>query len=188
MRTLLLWVLDLSTFSTRTTSEFGTTRNCVRRPIWIMNPQSSALPPPERPAASLADDLLDSMRKHLVSDIPVRCSCAEELILCGRTNESEVLRQHVEIHRGGAAGRLANHYIKQTSARKSSNAGVAAARQIGVGKTSTATAQKPKLRALPPQTGRRELPLTRPGKEARLSGEGKLKTEVLAAMSLPSSF
>jgi asparagine synthase (glutamine-hydrolysing) len=38
---------------------------------WMLDPHSSALPPPERLAASLADVLLDTMRNHLVSDVPV---------------------------------------------------------------------------------------------------------------------
>jgi asparagine synthase (glutamine-hydrolysing) len=38
---------------------------------WTLNPHASATPPPEQLAAGLADVLLDAMRNHLVSDVPV---------------------------------------------------------------------------------------------------------------------
>ena len=59
-----------------------------------------------------------------------------------RTSESEAVRQHAKNDRGvAAAGRLANRYRKQTSARKPSSGQVSAARQTGAGKTSTAAPQ-----------------------------------------------
>ena len=41
------------------------------KPYWNLDPHSSAAPPPKELAASLADVLVDSMRNHLVSDVPV---------------------------------------------------------------------------------------------------------------------
>ncbi|MBZ5698573.1 MAG: asparagine synthase (glutamine-hydrolyzing) [Acidobacteriia bacterium] len=38
---------------------------------WTLDPHASATPPPEHLAAGLADVLLDAMRNHLVSDVPV---------------------------------------------------------------------------------------------------------------------
>jgi asparagine synthase (glutamine-hydrolysing) len=38
---------------------------------WTLDPHASSTPPPEQLAASLADVLLDAMRNHLVSDVPV---------------------------------------------------------------------------------------------------------------------
>ena len=41
------------------------------KPYWNLDPHNSAAPPPKQLAASLADVLVDSMRNHLVSDVPV---------------------------------------------------------------------------------------------------------------------
>jgi len=40
-------------------------------PYWKLDPHPAAAPPPKQLAASLADVLVDSMRNHLVSDVPV---------------------------------------------------------------------------------------------------------------------
>ncbi len=78
-----------------------------------------------------------------------------------------------------AAGRLANQDRKQTNARKPSSGEVAAARQTGAGKTSTAA----------PQNGQNELHYHRKGASAicgshdgagglGFQAKGKLKTEI----------
>jgi len=86
-------------------------------------------------------------------------TCALSLAFAGRrTSESEAVRQHAKNDRGvAAAGRLANRYRKQTSARKPSSGQVSAARQTGAGKPAqrlrrtvkTSRTTSPKGRARP---------------------------------------
>src|ERR1700687_4118473 len=38
---------------------------------WTLNPHASASPPPEQLASNLSDVLIDAMRSHLVSDVPI---------------------------------------------------------------------------------------------------------------------
>jgi asparagine synthase (glutamine-hydrolysing) len=45
--------------------------NWITKPYWALDPHNHAASAPENPADGLADALLDAMRHHLVSDVPV---------------------------------------------------------------------------------------------------------------------